>query len=155
MHRFIVDIARAGLVQSADRESAGRNAVGLLLVANKMLDRGDDMLLHGNDRLVQQSTGEVGIVAEPFPIATPANDSSKTSAYRSESHICAFALELRSKVILCLVNEGFVPGSTEMEARRVAIDSIGVSNTIAIIYETQARETEPWNTPRHTGASGG
>lgn len=86
--------------------------MGLLFVTDKMLNGSDDMLLHANDRLVQQTSCKVRVVAETFPIATSTNDSSKTSAYRSKSHICALALELSSEVFFRLADKGFVPSST-------------------------------------------
>ena len=121
------------MVQSADSEGARRDAVGFLLVADKVLDGRDDVLLHGDDRFVEQSTSKVRVVAEPFPVATAANNSSEASTYGSQGYIGAFALELGSKVIFCLVNEFLVPGGAEMEARWVAVDSVGVANTIAVV----------------------
>ena len=112
------------------------------------------MLLHGDDGFVEQSSGKVRIVAETFPIATTANDSSETAAYRSEGYVGAFALELGSQVVFRLVNELLVPGGAEMEARWVAVDSIGVANAIAIVDQAKTRETQSWDTARDTRASG-
>ena len=103
------------------------------------------MLLHGDNGLVKQSSSQVRIVAEALPIATSANDSPEPTAYRSESHVGALALELCSKVFLRLVNELFVPGGTEMEARWVAVDAICVANAITIVYQAKTRETKSRN----------
>ena len=69
-----------------------------------MLDASDDVLLHRDDGLVKQNAGEIGIVGETFPVATSTDDSSETAAYRSESYVGAFALELSSKMVFCLMN---------------------------------------------------
>lgn len=135
MHRLIIDVTRARLIQSANRESTRRNPVGLLLVTNKVLDGSNDMLLHGNDRLVEQSASKVRIVGETLPIAASTNNSSKASANRSESDVGALALKFGSKVFFRLVDEGFVPGGTEVETGWVAVDAIGVADAVAVVDE--------------------
>ena len=104
MHCLIVNVARARLVQSANSKGARTDTVGLLLVAHEVLDGRDDVLLHGNNRLVEQSAGEVGVVGETFPVAASANDSSETAAYGPKSYVGAFALELSSEVVFRLVD---------------------------------------------------
>ena len=113
------------------------------------------MLLHGDDGFVEQSASKVWIVGEAFPVATTANDSSETSTYGSKGYVGAFALELSSKVVFCLVDEFLVPGGAEMEARWVTVDSVGVANAIAIVDQAKTREAESRDTARDTRASGG
>jgi hypothetical protein len=120
-----------------------------------VLDGRDDVLLHGDDGFVKQSACEVRIVAEPLPIAAAANDSSETSTYGSKGYVGAFALELGSKVVFCLVDEFLVPGGAEVEARWVTVDSVRVANAIAIVDQAKTREAESWDTARDTRASGG
>lgn len=91
------------------------------------------MLLHGDDGLIEQSTSKIWIAGETFPVATAANDSSEAAAYGSKGYVGAFALELGSKVVFCLVDEFLVPGGAEMEARWVAVHAIGVANAVAVI----------------------
>lgn len=62
MHGLVVDVRGRGLVQSANRECARRDAVGLLLVANEMLDAGDHVLLHRDNGLVQKYTSQKRII---------------------------------------------------------------------------------------------
>ena len=143
------------MVQSANSKGARRDAVRLLLIADKVLDGRDNVLLHGDDRFVEQSTSKVRVVAEPFPVATAANDSSEASTYGSEGYVGAFALEFGSKVVFCLVNEFLVPGGAEMEARWVAVHAIGVANAVAVVDQAKTREAESWDTARDTRASGG
>lgn len=104
MHRLVVNIARARLVQSTNSKGARTDAVGLLLVAHKVLDGRDNVLLHSNDGLVEQGACEERIVAEPLPVATSANDSAETAAYGSKSDVGAFALEFSSEMVFCLVD---------------------------------------------------
>jgi len=154
VHCLIVNVARARLVQSANSKGARADTIGLLLVAHEVLDGCDDVLLHGNDGLVKQSARKVGVVGEPFPVAASANDSSETAANGSKSYVGAFALELSSKVIFRLVDEFLVPGGTEMEARWVAIHTIGVTDAVAVVNQAKTREAESWDTTGDTRASG-
>lgn len=76
MHSLVVDIRGGGLVQSANRESARRDAVGLLLVADEMLDARNHVLLHRDNGLVQKYTSKERIVGEALPVAAAPNNSS-------------------------------------------------------------------------------
>ena len=120
-----------------------------------MLNARDYVLLHGDDGLVEQSTCKIRIVAETFPVATAASDSSETSTYRSKGYVRAFALELGSKVAFGLVNEFLVPGGAEVDARWVPVHTIGVANAVAAVDQAKTREAESWDTTRDTRASGG
>jgi hypothetical protein len=153
VHRLVVDVARNGLIESANSEGARRDAIGLLLIAHEVLDGCNDMLLHGDDGLVKQGPGEKRVITEAFPVATSANDSSETSSYRPKSHVGTFALELCSEVFLRFVDEFFVPCRTKMEAGRVAVDAICVADAVAVVYQAKAWETESRDAARYTRAS--
>lgn len=111
------------------------------------------MLLHGNNGLVEQSSSKVRIIAETFPVATATNDSTQTSANRSKGNVGTLSLELSSEVLLSFVNKGLVPSSTEMKARWVTVDAVGVADTITVVNQAKARESESRNTARNARAS--
>jgi hypothetical protein len=57
-------------------------------------------------------------------------------------------------VLLRFVNEFLVPCSSEMETRRVAVDTVSAADSVPVVNKAQSWETESWNTARDTRASG-
>ena len=134
MHRLVIDIRRNRSILSGAETRL--HAVRLLFVAEKMLDAGHDVLLHGNGGLVRQSSGQVWIVAEAFPVATASSPLAKRSNCWTECETDAFGFEFRPHVQAAIVGQVAIPGGSGMETRGISVDHVGTSDAIAGILKT-------------------
>lgn len=144
-------------------------AARLLLVADYVLEAGNDGLLQTKDGLVGQHACEVRIVACRFPISTIVGSLSVSALYkasngrkgfvspsalchatewsngRTKRHVGSFGLELPPHVQGPVVRQLSVPGGADVQSGGVRIRTFGASHSVACIAHAKPREPKPGN----------
>jgi hypothetical protein len=90
-------------------------AVKLLFVSDEVFDASDDAVLHALDGLESQTTSEVGVIAEAFPVTTTLGHSSEWSNNGSKENVNTFSLELSTHVVSSLVSKVSIPCGTNVD----------------------------------------
>lgn len=125
------------------------DSVSFLLVADEVLNRGNDGLLQTSDRLAGELACEVWVIGEAWeisvksaailsstrltlPVPSAQSYTTKWSSNWTKDSMNAFALELSTHIDSTSSSKSAIPAGTDMQSRGISIDAICASNTIAL-----------------------
>ena len=142
MKRLLVDVFRERLVIAGNQ--AGWVSVGLLLVSDKVLHAGYDILLETLNGVGGQDASKIWVVTEAFPVPSTFRHFAKRTSDRAQGDTDTLPPKLGSQMESSLISQVSVPCRARVDTGGVCIDCIDNANTVACILETETRETQPW-----------